>query len=103
MVFVLLFTSIAIHIQRKEYEHKKISGYTFVIGDLKCTTQNVIKLPILACCIGFVTALTGIGPGAMTNAILLKLDLHPRIAAETGSLLGVYIAFGATICMLVYG
>lgn len=84
LVLALVITSIAIHLQRKEYEHKKTIGYTFVVGDLKCTTQNVIKLPILACCIGFVTALTGIGPGVMTNAVLLRLDLHPRVAAETG-------------------
>lgn len=75
----------------------------FVIGDLKCTIQNVTKLPLLAFGIGFLAAMTGIGPGAITNAILLKLDLHPRVAAETGSLLGVYIGLAATICMLIYG
>lgn len=95
-------TIIAVVVQRKEYEHKKKIGYEFVPGDFKCTARNVIKLPIFGAIIGFITALSGIGPGVMTNAILLKLDVHPRVATETGQLLGVYIAYGATICMLIY-
>ena len=74
-----------------------------MVGDLKCTTRNVIKLPIVAFIIGFATALSGFGPGVMCNAVLLSLDVHPKVAVETGQLLGNYIAYGATICMLIYG
>ena len=63
----------------------------------------MIKLPAMAFCIGFLTALSGIGPGVMVNAVLLKLDVHPRVATETGQLFGVYVGFRATICMLIYG
>ena len=72
-------------------------------GDFKCTKRNVINLTIAGCLIGFVTALTGIGPGVMTNVVLLRLDMHPLVAAETGQALGIPIAFASSICMLIYG
>ena len=95
-------TLIAVFMQRREYENKKKVGYQFVPGDFECTGASVIKLPIFGFMIGFITALSGIGPGVMTNAILLKLNIHPRVATETGQLLGAYTAYGATICMLIY-
>ena len=95
-------TLLASCLQRKEYEYKKQIGYQFVPGDFKCTGRNVINLTITGCIIGFITALTGIGPGVMTNAVFLRLDMHPRMAAETGQALGVPIAFSASICMLIY-
>ena len=55
-----------------------------MIGDVKCTKHNVSLLTITGFLIGMVAAITGIGPGTMANAVLLKLDLHPRVAAETG-------------------
>ena len=95
-------TLIAVKMQRREYEYKKKIGYEFVPGDFECTFRSVIKLPIFGCGIGFITALSGIGPGVMTNAVLLKLGCHPRVSTETGQLLGAYIAYAATICMLFY-
>ena len=41
-------------------------------------------LTITGLLIGIISAITGIGPGVMVNAVLLKLDMHPRVAAETG-------------------
>ena len=29
--------------------------------------------------------------------------MHPRVANETGQLLGVNVAYSSTICMLIYG
>ena len=72
-------------------------------GDFECTLQNAIRLPIAASFVGFIQGLCGIGTGVMINAILLQLNVHPRVAGETGQLLGVYCAYGATICMLIYG
>lgn len=99
----LVMTIVSVVIQRRDYEYKKSLDYYFVPGDFKCTTRNAVKLPLYGCLIGFITALSGIGPGVMTNAVLLKLNVHPRVASETGQLLGVYIAYGATISMLIYG
>ena len=77
-------TLLAIYLQRKEYEHKKQIGYQFVLGDLKCTKYNVLLLTLTGFAIGMTAAITGIGPGVMVNAVLLRLDMHPRVAAETG-------------------
>ena len=55
-----------------------------MIGDVKCTKYNVLLLTLTGFLIGMVAAITGIGPGVMANAVLLKLDIHPRVAAETG-------------------
>ena len=102
LVAGFVMTFLAVLVQNREYKRKKELGYQFVPGDFKCTASNVIKLPIFGCMIGFITAMSGIGPGVMTNAVLLKLNVHPRVATETGQLLGVYTAYGATICMLIY-
>ena len=77
-------TAIAVVTQRREYAHKKAIDYNFVPGDFKCTVRNVIVLPILAFAVGFVTAMSGVGSGIMLNTILLRLDLHPIVAVETG-------------------
>lgn len=39
----------------------------------------------------------------MLYAILLQLDLHPRVAGSTSQWLGVLISTASSICMLVYG
>ena len=95
-------TAIAIVTQRREYAHKKAIDYSFVPGDFKCTVRNVIELPIFAFAVGFITAMSGIGPGIMLNTFLLRLDVHPIVAVETGQILGSYVAVGATICMIIY-
>ena len=95
-------TLIAVFMQRREYEYKKKIGYEFVTGDFECTFSSVIKLPLFGWAIGFITALSGIGPGVMSNVVLMKLNVHPRVATETGQLLGAYIAYAATICMIIY-
>ena len=99
----LLLTFIAICVQHKEYEHKKKIGYQFVQGDFKCTGRNAFALTIAGWCIGFITALTGIGSGVMCNSVMLRLDLHPRVAVQTGQFIGTPIAYTASICMLIYG
>ena len=60
-----------------EYEYKKKINYEFVPGDFKCTTQNALKLPLIAIICGFLTASTGTGPGALFNTLLLQLGCHP--------------------------
>ena len=55
-----------------------------MLGDLKCTKYNVLLLTLTGFLIGLISAITGIGPGVMANAVLLSLDVHPRVAAETG-------------------
>ena len=96
-------TLYAICMQRKDYEYKKQIGYLFVPGDLKCTNKNAIILTLLGCLIGIISAITGLGAGVMINVILLRLDIHPRVAAETGQFMGLPIGWGAAICMLIYG
>ena len=96
-------TCLAIYLQRRQYEYKKEIGYQFVPGDLKCTGSNVAKLSLVGCIIGFITALTGIGAGVMTNAVLLRLDVHPLVASETGQAMGGLISFSASLCSLIYG
>lgn len=80
----LAITVLSVCLQRREYEFKKQLGYEFVPGDFKCTTRNALGLTWLGCLFGFMTAMTGIGPGVMTNALMLKLDVHPLVAGETG-------------------
>ena len=77
LVFALVMTILAICIQRREYESKKRMNYTFVPGDLKCTTKNSIKLPIYGVMCGFLCAATGTGSGAFYNTLLMQLDLNP--------------------------
>ena len=88
-VCCLIMTIIGAMVQRKEYAHKVAIGYEFVTGDFECTLKNAIRLPFAGFIIGFSTGLCGIGPGVMINAILLQLNVHPRVAGETGQLLGI--------------
>jgi len=98
----LAMTLLSICLQRREYEYKKQIGYRFVPGDFKCTSRNAIKLSVAGLLIGFITAMTGIGAGVISNALLLKIDMHPRVASETAQFLGVPICFGASIFLLIY-
>ena len=71
LIASLIMTLIAVWVQRKEYRHKRQIGYEFVKGDFQCTLKNVIGLTFAACCIGFITALSGFGTSPMIIAILL--------------------------------
>ena len=71
LIASLIMTLIAVIVQRKEYCLKRQIGYKFVTGDFQCTLKNVIGLPFAACCIGFITALSGFGTSPMIIAILL--------------------------------
>ena len=55
-----------------------------MLGDVKCTKSTVSLLTITGFLIGMLSAITGIGAGVMVNAVLLRLDVHPRVATETG-------------------
>lgn len=101
--FATALTVLAAFMQMREYAFKQRIGYHFTQGDFKCTTKNAIRLPLCAVIVGFVNAVTGIGPGTMIHTILLQLDLHPKVAGNTAHWLGVYIAMASTICQLIYG
>lgn len=103
ILFAAILTVLAAFMQMREYAYKQKVGYHFTQGDFKCTTSNAIRLPLCAVVVGFINAVTGIGPGTMIHAILLQLDLHPKVAGNTAHWLGVYIAMASTICQLIYG
>ena len=71
LIASIIMTLIAVIVQRREYRHKRQIGYEFVTGDFQCTLKNVIGLSLAACCIGFVTALSGFGFSPMIIAILM--------------------------------
>lgn len=103
IVFAIFLTVLAVKIQIREYAHKQKVGYNFTRGDFVCTPKNATCLSLVAAVVGFINAVTGIGPGIMLYAILLQLDLHPRVAGNSSQWLGVLISLASSICMLIYG
>ena len=78
-------------------------NYPFVAGDLKCTTGVTLKVAGISLIVGLMNALAGAGPGPMFVAMLLRLDVHPQVATETANAMGIFLAYGSTICMIIYG
>ena len=97
----LLMTLLAVFMLRREYSYKKSIGFTFVTGDLKCTTRNAVKLPVAALITGFVSALSGLGAGISLQAVLLGLQVPPRVSNETAQVIGTYIGVSATVAVLI--
>jgi hypothetical protein len=64
-------------IVKKEFKAKEDAGYVFVEGDLRATTQNLVKLNVISFLGAFAAAFCGVGPGFIFGPILLIIGIEP--------------------------
>ena len=66
----------ALVIVKKEFKAKEAAGYVFVGGDLRATTENLVKLNVISFFGAFAAAFCGVGPGFIFGPILLIVGIE---------------------------
>ena len=78
-------------------------GYRFVKGDLKFTPKTLLTQSAICFVVGFVNSLAGVAPGVVLMVLMMKLGMHPEVAARTGSMVSTAICLSSAICAVYYG
>jgi nitrate/nitrite transporter NarK len=98
-----IVTVVSATLVRKEYFLKESLGYDFVKGELKMTRGQLLKLVLIGFTAGFLNAGFGLGSTFVINPMLIKMELPPLVAGNTGIFMSLINNISSTIAVIVFG